>query len=103
VYQLVKAGLLARTEEQKAPAKKRVGDGFFPMLEHELKRVMGPMASLIIEDKLAELGESKEFFSQDQVNLFVELLSEEIPNEQKKKEFVRTVMVVLSAEKIEMG
>jgi len=63
IYQLIEAGLLERGEEQRPVKKKKVGEKFFPAMEHELKKVMGPVASIIIEDKLAEFGETKDFFS----------------------------------------
>ena len=96
IYQLVHAGLLEKVEDQKPARKKRVGESFFATLEYELKRVMGPVATFLIEDKLAEFGETRDYFPEDQVSLFVELLSEEIGNEAKKKEFVRAIMEFLS-------
>ena len=96
IYQLVQTGLLEKVEDQKPLRKKRVGESFFPTLEYELKRVMGPVATFLIEDKLAEFGETKDYFPEDQVSLFVELLSEEIGHEAKRKEFVRAIMEFLS-------
>ena len=98
ICQLVEAGLLEKAEDQKPLRKRRVGEEFFPSVEYELKKVMGPVAPFIIEDKLAEFGESKDLFPQDQAELFVELLSEEIPNEVKKREFVKAMAQVLSGE-----
>jgi len=60
---------------------------------------MGPVAPFIIEDKLAEFGETKDFFPQDQAALFVELLSEEITVDLKKREFVEAMSEILSGEK----
>ncbi len=92
IYQLIQAGMLERAEEQRSIRKKRVAENFFPTVEYELKKIMGPVAPLIIEDKLAEFGEAKEAFPQDQAALFIELLSEEIAHEEKRKEFVKAVM-----------
>jgi hypothetical protein len=99
VCQLIETGLLERAEEQRPVRKKKVGENFFPTIEHELKKVMGPVAPFIIEDKLAEFGETKDFFPQDQAVLFVELLSEEITIDLKKREFVKAVSEILSGEK----
>ena len=99
VYQLIETGLLERAEEQRPVRKKKVGENFFPTIEHELKKVMGPVAPFIIEDKLAEFGETKDFFPQDQAALFVELLSEEITVDLKKREFVEAMSEILSGEK----
>ena len=99
VYQLIETGLLERAEEQRPVRKKKVGENFFPTIEYELKKVMGPVAPFIIEDKLAEFGETKDFFPQDQAALFVELLSEEITIYLKKREFVKAMSEILSGEK----
>ena len=61
--------------------------------------VMGPVASFIIEDKLAEFGERKDSFPQDQAALFVELLSEEIASDPKRKAFVKAMSEFLAGEK----
>ena len=99
IYQLIETGLLERAEEQRPVRKKKVGENFFPATEYELKKVMGPVAPFIIEDKLAEFGETKDFFPQDQAALFVELLSEEITSDPKKKEFVKAMTEILSGER----
>jgi len=99
IYLLVHAGLLEKAEEQKSARRKKVGDNFFQTLEYELKRVMGPVAPFIIEDKLTEFGETKDFFPQDQAVLFVELLSEEITIDLKKREFVKAISEIFSGEK----
>lgn len=99
ICQLVEAGLLERGEEQLPVRKRKVKENFFPSLEHELKKVMGPVASFIIEDKLAEFVERKDSFPQDQAALFVELLSEEIASDPKRKEFVKAMSDFLAKEK----
>jgi len=99
IYQLIQAGLLEKGEERGAPSKKYIGKDFFQMVENELKKIMGPVASFIIEDQLIEFGEAKDFFPQDQALSFVEALSEDIPNEMKRKEFKRAMMEFLSLEK----
>lgn len=98
IYQLVQAGLLERTEEQSIPKKKYVKGNFFSMIENELKKVMGPIAPFIIEDRLMEFGEEKDFFPQDQAELFVEMVSEEITDDPKRKEFIRVMKEFLSHE-----
>jgi hypothetical protein len=100
IFQLVQLALLERVEDPK-PAKKRpVSENFLPVVETELKRVIGPLAPLIISDKLSDLGETKDSLGQDQALSFVEKLSEEISNDSKKKEFLRIMTDFLSAEKI---
>jgi hypothetical protein len=96
IYQLARGGLLEKAEEPRQPKRKKVGDNFFPTLENEFKKVMGPVAPLIIEDKLTDFGEAKEIFPQDQAEYFIEALSEEIPNDLKRRRFIKVMGEFLS-------
>ena len=96
VYLLVRMGLLERGEVPRAVRKRPIGEQFFATVEHELKKVMGPVAPFIIDDTLAEFGEAKDSLSQDQGVFFIEALGEEIPNAQRAKEFVRAMKEFLS-------
>jgi len=91
IFQLVQLGLLERTEGQKSVKKKLITNGFFLMVETELKKMIGPMAPFIISDKLSDLGETKDSLAQDQASSFVETLSEEISDDFMKKEFLRVM------------
>ena len=99
IFQLVQLGLLERTEGQKLVKKKLISNGFFLMVEAELKKMIGPMAPFIINDKLSDLGETKESLAQDQTSSFVETLSEEISDDFMKKEFLKVMMDYLLAGK----
>jgi DNA-binding MarR family transcriptional regulator len=96
VYQLIRMGLLERGEVPKPVKKRPAGELFFAMLENEFKKMMGPVAPFIIEDTLAELGETEDSLPQDRALSFVETLSEEIPDPRKAKEFVRVMREFLS-------
>ena len=102
ICQLMEAGMLERGEEQVPLRKKKVKENFFPSLEHELKKVMGPVASFIIEDKLAEFGERKDSFPQDSAALFVELLSEENRQQFEEKRICKGNVGVPSRGKIRL-
>ena len=99
IFQLVQLALLEKAEDQKPVKKKPVSENFFPIVETELKKVIGPLAPLIMNDKLSDLNETKDSLGQDQGLSFVEKLSEEISNDSKKKEFLRIMTDFLSAEK----
>ena len=99
VFQLVQLALLEKAEDQKPIKKKPISENFLPMVETELKKVIGPLGPLIINDKLSDLGATKESLGQDQALSFIEKLSEEISNESKRKEFLRIMTDFLSAEK----
>jgi hypothetical protein len=99
VFQLVQLGLLEKLDDQKPIKKKPVPENFFPMVETELKKVIGPLAPLVISDKLSDLGETKDSLGHDQALSFVEKLGEEISNDSKKREFLRIMTDFLSGEK----
>ena len=103
VFQLLQAGLLEKAEGQKAAPPKGIGESFFAALEFELKKVMGPVAPFIIEDKLSEFQETKESFPQDLTEAFLQSLAGEIPHEQKRKEFFRIMMDFLPGVKARGG
>jgi hypothetical protein len=89
ICQLVTAGFMEKAEDPAVPVKRWVGQDFFPRVEMEMKKVMGPVASFVVDDKLTEWGEAKDFFPLEQAKPFVYALSEEIPNEVKRREFIR--------------
>ena len=91
LYQLIQNGLLEREETPRPPEKKLVNQAFFSAAEMELKKAMGPVAPFIVEDKIGEFGLTKEHFPRDRAGLFIEALCEEIPQETKRKEFLRAM------------
>ena len=99
IYQMVQSGLLEKGEETKPIGKKPVGEEFFRTIDNELKRAMGPVAPLIIDDKLSEFGFAKDYFPRDKAGFFIEALCEEIPQEAKRKEFLRGMEDFLVREK----
>ena len=99
LFQLIQLGLLEKAEDQKPIKKKPVPENFFPMVETELKKVIGPLAPLIITDKLSDFGETKESLGQEQALPFIETLGEEISHEAKRKEFLKVVTDFFSVER----
>jgi predicted regulator of Ras-like GTPase activity (Roadblock/LC7/MglB family) len=82
----------------KAPDRPKVApeltvDGtFFTQMEHELTRVMGPVAPLIINDEVAALGADKGAFPRDRMAELVEKVSSEIADEGKRAKFQRAML-----------
>jgi len=99
IFQLVQLALLEKVDDQKPVKKKPVSEDFFPRVEMELKKVIGPLAPFIISDKLNDLNGTKDTLGQDQALSFVEKLGEEISNDSKKREFVRIMTDFLSGER----
>jgi len=95
ICQMVQNGLLERTTEkgiEKKPKVKRTVNGnFFPIIENELRKIMGPMAPIIIDDKIAEFGESKEAFPEDQLPPFVQAITDEIADKTKRALFNKSM------------
>jgi chromosome segregation ATPase len=60
---------------------------FFDRVIHELTQIMGPMAPVIVRDKVASLGESMEKFPNLRVGELLLILSREILNENAKARF----------------
>ncbi len=93
LYQMVEDGLLEKTAEKRTEqavhVRKTVNGNFFPVIENELRKVMGPIAPIVIDDKLAEFGESREAFPEDRLPPFVQAIGEEISDASKRAGFTR--------------
>jgi len=87
---------LEKVEERRLTKQKRVGENFFPKLEHELKRAMGPVAPFIIDDKLAEFAGTRDFFPKDEQS-FCGCSGRRDPKRPKRKEFLKAMMAFLSS------
>ncbi len=61
-------------------------------MEHELTKVMGPVAPLIIDDEVAALGAAKDSFPRDRVAELVEKVSSEITDEAKRASFQKIML-----------
>lgn len=96
VYHLLQMGMVEKAEDRVSAKKKPVRGDFFTVLDMELKKVMGPVAPFVIDDKLIEFGENKETFPEERALTFMEALSEEIPNPLKRNEFLKITMKLIS-------
>ena len=85
--------------ERKPVEKKLVRENIFSVIENELKKVMGAVSPFVVDDKLIEFGEKRESFPQGKFLSFVEALGEEIPHEERRREFKKNVMEFFSIEK----
>ncbi len=92
IYQLVQSGLIEKAEAQKPLKKRVIGKHFFQMLESELKKVLGPISPFVIQKKLEEFGETEDSLPHDLALSFIKALGEEIPDDQRRKEFGEEAM-----------
>jgi predicted regulator of Ras-like GTPase activity (Roadblock/LC7/MglB family) len=88
----LKKRLKASSPAEKVPPELTVDETFFAQMEHELTKVMGPVATLIIDDEMAALGAAKDSFPRDRVAELVEKISSEITDEGKRASFQQTML-----------
>ena len=91
---ICRAALLA-VRSRKQPPGKPVAGNLFSVIEHELAKIMGPIARIIVDDKIAEFGESRETFPEDRVESFVKAVSEEITGGSEKAAFTAAMADLL--------
>ncbi len=92
---LYRAGVLEVTVGSVAPPRATVNGAFFDHVTHELTQVMGPLASLIIEDEVSALGEKREDFPRDRVAELVERVSEAIHDDARRWRFEQIMLETL--------
>jgi predicted regulator of Ras-like GTPase activity (Roadblock/LC7/MglB family) len=90
------AGTKAKAPDRAKVSPELTVDGtFFAQMEHELTRVMGPVATLVIDDEVAALGADRDSFPRDRMAELVEKVSSEITDEGKRDSFQRTMLTVI--------
>ncbi len=104
IYFMLQAGLLEKASERKdgrnRPAIRYVDGNFFATAENELRKAMGPIAPIIMDDTVAELGLSRETFPVDQAEPLVQAISQEIADNEKKAEFVKMMTEFLARKRL---
>jgi DNA-binding transcriptional ArsR family regulator len=84
---LVEAGVVEPGEESKPVRKEIVDEKFFKVVENELIQLIGPVASIIMDDVIEGFGESRGAFPKDKVAALVEGISNEIYDPAKQVSF----------------
>lgn len=97
---MVQDGLLEMSGEKKAEVtadvRRTVRGSFFEFVEHELRKIMGPIAPIVVQDALEDLGEAPDDFPEDRLPAFVQAVSQEISDAAKKTQFSRSVSEYLA-------
>lgn len=92
---MVQDGLLEKSGEKKsetvASARRIVNSSIFQVVENELRKIMGPIAPIVIEDALADLGESRDDFPEEKLSAFTQAVSQEISDAAKRTQFARII------------
>jgi predicted regulator of Ras-like GTPase activity (Roadblock/LC7/MglB family) len=85
--------------EARAPSPQQasltVNSTFFSQVERELTRLMGPMATFVLEEQVAALGSVEEALTRDKAHQFVERLAAEIEDEDKRAGFQQVALEIL--------
>ena len=100
ISDLVGMGVLEKAASVAAPKPrtKATADGeFFALVETELKKVVGPpVARVIMDDTLAAFDESRDAFPKERVRAFLQTISDQIVEDQKRKVFRRAIQLALA-------
>ena len=75
------------TSKETDSSQQTMPTNFFDRVTGELTQIMGPMAPVIVRDKVASLGESMEKFPNSRGRELLVILSKEILNENAKNRF----------------
>ena len=99
LYDLYARKVIEVTEAPaKAPTPAAVAtvDGrFFDYIEHEFAVIFGPMASVIVDEKIENLSQTRDAFDRGRIAELVEQVSNEIPEEEQRLRFQRIMLAAL--------
>jgi hypothetical protein len=94
ICEMVNTGVLEKVDVALTPEarlKGTVDQNFFVTVEKELKKVVGPIGRVIINETLAAFEESREAFPKDRVMSFIRTISDQIVEEDKRNQFDKAV------------
>lgn len=79
--------------KEKVEARPKTGfnSKLFEAVRWELTKLIGPISSVIINDKLIEMGEIKDLFPRERVQELLEKIIAEIPDADRKERFRKEV------------
>jgi len=93
ISKLLKLGLIEMVEKEIIP----VDSDFFRKLLDELALAIGPIASVLIEDEVQDLGHDVKTFPSYLVTELVDRLAGEIRREEKKAIFIKNLVNLIRA------
>ena len=95
LYQLFTSGLIEVAVEPQRKGKKIASAGFFTFVEEKLTGIIGPVASVILEEEIMDMGEERGSFPVEKVSLLVEKLSKDITDDTQRIAFQKTALDAL--------
>jgi hypothetical protein len=96
IYEMAGMGVLEKAEVAGTPKERLKGhidEAFFLTAETELKKVMGPIARIIMSDTMVAFGESRDAFPKSRAESFIETICDQIVDEQKREKFGKAMYV----------
>lgn len=79
-------------EVLKQATARTVDMAFFEFLKHNLSQAIGPIAEVLIEDEIADMGYGLNNFPPQRVAELVDIISKEIQREEKRADFKRNMV-----------
>ncbi len=95
LYSLFSSGLIEVATAPQRKAKKVVDGGFFELVEKELAEIIGPVAPVILDEEIKDMGEERSSFPVERVSLLVEKISREIADDTQRIAFQKTTLSAL--------
>jgi hypothetical protein len=97
LYRLKMHGLIEMTAAQAPQPQQRAlaGPGFFQALNTAVAGALGPLAEIIIDDAVEDLGFTRATFPRDAVASLAERISAEIREPDKRVRFQQTMLQML--------
>ncbi|MCI0513216.1 DUF4388 domain-containing protein [candidate division KSB1 bacterium] len=92
LYQLYTKGLVEKIEKPVKPGAAVINEAFFTKIETELTKAIGPMAAILIEEAIMDLGETRSAFPNEKIAVLVEKVSNEITDSDKMLQFSKTMI-----------
>lgn len=90
--QLKKKKLVRVAQADSSDSSAQIPTFFWEKLERELSKSIGPIASLVVDDKLEEFERTKENFPHKLLYSLVEKVAMEISAQAEKNQFQRTML-----------
>jgi hypothetical protein len=95
LYKLFSSGLIEVAVEPQRKEKRITNAGFFTFVEERLTAIIGPVASVILEEEIMDMGEEKGSFPVEKVSILVEKLSKDIADDTQRIAFQKTALDAL--------
>jgi hypothetical protein len=89
---LYQAGVLEVAQGAATPVRASVDGHFFDEVTHQLAAAVGPLAEIVIDEEIENLGESRKQFPRERIPDLVERVSQAIPDEAKRIKFQQVML-----------